>query len=328
MPPMMLRNPENNLSIFDEIRAGFAFVAARARHVIIDAAALEAYAHALPLRHPVMNFDADHHFIGTPESTAAYVLTLDAVNFGSGYQPHLVREGWTMVDNGIYFTLATRLKKRFEQGGVNADYLSRIKDGEVATLFALPPEPYGQELARIFTQGLNDIGTLIARQYNGSFFSFVESANGKAANIIRQLSDLPQFYDVHSYDGKDIPLFKRAQSAAADLHDAFRHMGITLFSDIDQVTVLTDNDVPCVMRTDGLLRYAPELAQTIESGQELISGSPEEIEIRACTGYVAERLAAIKGVNAIAIDRVLWHRAAEDACYTDQPRHCTRSTFY
>lgn len=328
MPPMILRETKANASIFDDIRAGFAWVAERARHVKIHTDKLDAYAQSLTLRHPAMNFDAGHHFIGTPESTAAYVLTLDAVNFGSGYQPHLVREGWTMIDDGIYFTLAMRLKKRFEHGGINADYLTHIEQAEVAALFELPQGPYGQELAGIFTQGLNDIGTLIARQYSGSFFSFVETAEGKASNIIRQLSDLPQFRDAHVYEGRTIPLYKRAQSAAADLHDAFRHTGVTLFSDIDQLTVLTDNDVPCVMRADGLLEYTPELAAHIAAGRELVSGSAEEVEIRACTGYVAERLAACKNVNAIAIDRVLWHRAAEDASYAGHPRHRTRSSFY
>lgn len=328
MPHMILSSLEISRSIFDDIRAGFAFVAERARHVKIHEGRFPAYAQGLTLRHPAMNFDAGHHFIGTPESTAAYVLTLDAVNFGSGYQPHLVREGWGMVDNGIYFTLATRLKKRFEQGGINADYLSQITQTEVAALFELPQGPYGTELTGIFTSGLQDMGRLIARDYNGSFFSFVKAAGGQASRIIRQLADLPQFRDIHTYDGREIPLFKRAQSAAADLHDAFRHTGVILFNDIDQVTVLTDNDVPCVMRADGLLEYTPALAAHLEAGRELVSGSPEEIEIRACTGYVAERLAVCKGVNAIAIDRVLWHKGAEDPRYAAEPRHRTRSPYY
>jgi hypothetical protein len=101
-----------------------------------------------------------------------------------------------------------------------------------------------------------------------------------------------------------------------------------LFDDIDRVTVLTDNDVPCVMRADGLLEYLPELAAKIEAGEELTSGSMEEVEIRACTGYVAERLAALKNINAISVDRILWHRGAENPLYAEQPRHRTRSSFY
>lgn len=328
MPPMILSAKNHNVSVFDEIREGFAFVAAQAQHVKIHEDRLNDYARSLPLRHPAGVFDTTHHFIGTAESTSAYVLTLDAVNFGSGYEPHLVREGWDLIDQGIYFTLASRLKKRFEEGGVNADYLCRITQEEVTSLFQLPLQPYAQELAGLFTQGLRDMGHLIAGQYDGSFLSFVDAAQGQASNIVRQISVLPQFHDVHEYMGQKIPLLKRAQSTAADLHDAFRHSNITLFSDIDQVTVLTDNDVPCVMRADGLLSYAAALADMIDQGAELASGSAIEVEIRACTGYVAERLAEIKGVNAIAIDRVLWHKAAEEPGYQDQPAHRTRSTFY
>lgn len=329
MAAMITHVPQSSApSVFDEIRQGFAFVAQHLRHITLHEDAFAAYAQTLPVRHPAAIFDADHHFIGSAEATAAYVITLDAVNFGSGYEPHLVREGWSLVDQGIYFTVATRLKTRFEQGGISADALCQIGQEEISAMFALPHQPYAQELAGLFTQGLRDLGQMIAGRYNGSFLSFVDAAEGKASQIVRQMMALPQFRDIHVYQGKDIPLLKRAQSTAADLHDAFRHKGMTLFSDVDQITVLTDNDVPCVMRADGLMSYSDELAAMIDRGEELSVGSEAEVEIRACTGYIAERLAALKGVNAIAIDRVLWHKAAEDPFYRQQPTHRTRSTFY
>ncbi len=328
MPPMMLPQNQTQTSVFDDIRAGFAFVAERASHVKIRNDRLAAYAQSLPLRHPATVFDTDHHFIGSPESTAAYVLVLDAVNFGSGYQPHLVREGWSLVDQGIYFTLATRLKKRFEQGGMSADYLRGIEQSEVTNLFELPQGPYGQELAGLFTQGLHDMGALIANSYNGSFLSFVNAAQGKAGNIVRQLLSLPQFKDEHLYQGRMIGFYKRAQITAADLHLAFGKLGKSLFDDMARLTMFPDNGVPQVLYMDGILEYSPELASRIASGQELVAGRPEEMEIRACAGHTVELLAGLMKSKAVDVDHILWHRHAEDPRYLSQPSHSTRSTFY
>lgn len=328
MRPMILSQDQKQLSIFDEIRAGFAFVAARARHVKIREDRLATYARSLPVRHPATVFDTEHHFIGTPEGTAAYVLTLDAVNFGSGYEPHLVREGWALVDQGIYFTLATRLKKRFEQGGISADYLSRIEQNEITQLFELPQGPCGQELSGLFTQGIRDLGTLIAKEYEGSFLSFVEAAQGRAGNIVRQLQGLPQFQDAHEYQGRMVGFYKRAQITAADLHLAFAKIGKTLFDDMKSLTMFPDNGVPQVLFMDGILEYTPALMVRIEKGEELSSGSAEEIEIRACAGHTVELLAALMSMKAVDVDHILWHRHAEDPVYVSKPSHRTRSTFY
>lgn len=328
MPPMMLTKTQPQTSVFDDIRAGFAFVAEQARHVKINHDRLADYARSLPLRHPATVFDSEHHFVGTPESTAAYVLALDAVNFGSGYEPYLVSEGWSLVDQGIYFTLSTRLKKRFEQGGINADSLSRIQSGEVATLFELPQGPYSLELAELFAQGLRDMGTLIATRYNGSFLSFVEAANGKAENIVRQMIALPQFQDAHEYEGRIVGFYKRAQITAADLHLAFGKLGKTLFDDMKGLTMFPDNGVPQVLQMDGVLSYTPELTQAIAQGRELPSGSAEEVEIRACAGHVVELLADLMKMKAVDVDHILWHRHAEDPAYVDETSHRTRSSFY
>lgn len=328
MLPMILNQNQKQFSVFDDIRTGFAFVAERAHHVKIREDKLAAYAQSLPLRHPATVFDTEHHFIGTPEGTAAYVLALDAVNFGSGYEPHLIGEGWTLVDQGIYFTLATRLKKRFENGGMSADYLSGIRQDEIAQLFELPPGPASQELAGLFAQGLRDMGRLIASDYNGSFLSFVKAAQGKAENIVRQMITLPQFQDVHMYAGRAVGFYKRAQITAADLHLAFGKLGTTLFDDMHSLTMFPDNGVPQVLYMDGILEYTPALAEKVAQGEELPCGSAEEVELRACAGHVVERLAALMGKRAVDVDHILWHRHAEEPVYLSKPSHRTRSTFY
>ena len=90
--------------IFDDIRAACARVASEASHVHIVAPALESYASTLTadqLR--VLEDDPAHKRLGSDEASAAYVISLDAINFGSGYFPALrKREGMSG-----YHTIAT-----------------------------------------------------------------------------------------------------------------------------------------------------------------------------------------------------------------------------
>ena len=101
--------------IFQSVREGFAAVAAQARHVKIRHDRIGAYADSLPPAPPANVFDETHHYLGSAEETAAYVLALDAINFGSGYKPLMVKEGWDLIDGSIYFTVSTRLKNEFER---------------------------------------------------------------------------------------------------------------------------------------------------------------------------------------------------------------------
>ena len=69
----------------DDIRAACARVAGRARHVRIVEAAIAAYARTLPADSPPA---PDLEGAGT-EERAAFSLTLNAINFGSGWFPTL-----------------------------------------------------------------------------------------------------------------------------------------------------------------------------------------------------------------------------------------------
>ncbi len=81
----------------DAVRAACAAVAAAATLVRIDTAGIADYAAALPLDTlPAATFDPRYHFRGDPGDTVAYVLTLDAINFGSGYFPRL-RQNWACI---------------------------------------------------------------------------------------------------------------------------------------------------------------------------------------------------------------------------------------
>ncbi len=86
--------------------------------------------------------------------------------------------------------------------------------------------------------------------------------------------------------------------------------------------------MPHVLRVDGVLAVDPGLAARIERGELLEQGSPEEVELRACSVHGVELLVAARGsTTAAAVDDALWNRGA-GARYKAIPRHRARTTAY
>jgi len=99
--------------IFDRVRAGASRVMEQARWVSIDADALEVLSRARELLEPPIPLDPIDYYRGAPVDTAAYILTLDAINFGSGYFPVLAKRPGCSG----YFTIATSLRENWEREG-------------------------------------------------------------------------------------------------------------------------------------------------------------------------------------------------------------------
>lgn len=330
MKASMLKPQPAPADIFDQIRDGFRAVSARAGHVRIRDEKLTEYALSLQPRAPVNTLDEAHHFVSQDvESLAAYILILEAVNFGSGFEESLVAEGWPRIDNSLYYTISTALKASFDTYGPwNTEVLRRLSVDDVHAIFMLPKARMGQALASLFTSSLNELGVFIDEEFNGRFMGLVEDSDGRASRLVMQLGQLSGFHDVHNYHGRDIPIFKRAQIAAADLNLAFARIGRPLFGDIDRLTIFADNALPLVLRLDGVLDIAPDLARRIDTGAFIPSGSEEEIELRCCAAEAVERLAAIKGMRVMDLDHVLWHKSVEDSQYDPRLAHRTLSRFY
>ncbi|HET7095113.1 MAG TPA: hypothetical protein VFI22_16600, partial [Thermomicrobiales bacterium] len=144
-------------SLFDQIRAACRTVAEDARFVRIDLDRLPAYAASLSLTGlPEPIYDTAHHVRADPETTAAFVVTLDAVNFGSGWFP-LLRKRPGLSG---YFTIATALKERFErEGALVASKLAAISAADCAAIFGqVGAPPPIQELMARFAASLRDLG--------------------------------------------------------------------------------------------------------------------------------------------------------------------------
>jgi hypothetical protein len=318
-------------SIFQHIRDGTAAVAAAAQFVHLDEAQIAPFAASLRLAGlPAPAYDTEHHFRGNPVETVAFLLTLDSVNFGSGYFPHLRKR----PGKSGYFTVALALKEHWETAGpLDGPALRALRADDCAYLFG--QEGIGgpvAELMALFTQALNDLGQWLGERYADDPLGSIADAGQSAARLIELVSAMPLFRDVADYHGRDVPLYKRAQLLAADLALAFAGVGPGEFRDLDQLTIFADNLVPHVLRVDGVLRYDPALLSRIDRGQLIAAGSSEEVEIRAVAVHAAERIVthlrqAGMSITAHHLDYILWNRG-QGSGYKALPRHRTRTPFY
>lgn len=317
--------------LLDNVRLQCRQVAEQSAFVRIDAAALHSYAVSLPpngLALPQM--DPAIHYLGHERESVAYFLTLDAVNFGSGYFPDIFGD----PRKSGYRTIAAALTEYFAgHGPIPPAELCRLNASDCARIFRQDPaNPAAFDLMSLFARALNDLGAFLCDRFDGDFAGVVDSACRSAQRLVEILTAMPMFNDVALYRGMSVPFLKRAQLTAADLFIAFAGDGPGRFDDIDRLTICADNLVPHVLRLDGVLRYREELAARIDLGQPLQAGCPEEVEIRACAIQAAELIVAELHrdglpVNAMMLDNFLWHRGQEPL-YRGHPRHRTRTVFY
>lgn len=319
------------MSLCESVRRAAAEVMLRARFVRLDDAGLDALADRIVREAPpTPGYDLVHHHRGTPASTLAFVLTLDSINFGSGYFPRLRKPPGLSG----YFTVATGLKRRFdEKGPWTAAELREIEAREIATLLGQElAAPDTGELMGLFAEALRDLGWWLERRFEGRFEGPIEEAAGSADRLAGLLAEMPFYRDVARYDGFEVPFYKRAQIVASDLALAFGNEGPGRFHDLGQLTIFADNLVPHVLRCEGALVHAPGLLERIDAGELLEAGSPEEVEIRAAGVAATERLVAavrLRGGRTCArdLDQLLWTRG-QDPRIKAHARHRTRCVYY
>lgn len=316
--------------LFDRIREAAAEVARRARFVRIDDTALERFAGHLARERPALpDIDPTLRRLGSAERTLAFVVTMNAANFGSGWFPHLrKREGLSGS-----LSLATALRERFEaEGALAAGELAAIDAAGCARLFGQPLEPPVDELMGLYARSWNDLGRLLLERHRGSFEALVAAAGGSAETLVRLLARMPLYRDVARYEGFAVPFYKRAQITASDLSLVFKGRGPGHFADLDQLTLFADNLVPHVLRMLGVLDYELRLAMRIDAAELLEGGSEEEVEIRAVALHAVERLAASCAARGFRpgvhrLDHLLWSRG-QSPHIKARPRHRTRCPYY
>jgi hypothetical protein len=290
------------VGLCDDVREGCAAIAANARWVEIH---LDAVDEIEPGPPPVL--DPERHYLeGTRAEVCTYLLTLDAINFGSGWFPTLRKRPGCSG----YFTVAWALADHFRAHGPWAPEELELLDGRrVAAVLEQDP---GHELMELYAEALRDLGRFLRGR---SALELVNSAKGSAETLAETLARGMPFFD-------DRGFYKRAQIVPSNLALA----GVADFWDLGALTIFADNLVPHVLRVDGVLTYDPELGALIDR-EELLQPGDEEREIRACALHACEVIAARLGVPPHIVDMWLWNRGQQSR-YKALPRHRTRTVFY
>jgi hypothetical protein len=287
------------MGLCDDVRRDSAAIAAASRLVRID---LDRLGDIEP--GPPPELDPERHYLeGSREDVAAYILTLDSVNFGSGWFPTLRKR----PGSSGYYTVAWALADRFrEHGPYSTGELRTISPAAVAGTLG---QARDHDLMALYARALNDLGDWL-----GERTALEAVATGSAERLAESLAGMP-FFD-------DRGFFKRAQITPNDLALA----GIAEFHDLDRLTIFADNLVPHVLRVDGVLHYESELAARIDAGELLEPGGAER-EIRAAAVHACELIAAELKVPPRTLDTWLWNRGQQPR-YKALPRHRTRTVYY
>ncbi len=317
----------------EAVRDDAAIVAHDAQFVRINRGALFALAERLTLDpRAAWSFRNEHHFWGEHDDVVAYVVTLSAINFGSGYAPYLRRP-----TGSTYFTVSDGWKRWFEQLGraPHTRELRSLGGLDCARIFGQDyAQPRAAELMDAFAANLARLADLLDRRFDGRCVNLLPASAFDAQRIVANVCDEPPYADQAQWHSLTVHFHKRAQLLAADLARAGRDGGWFEIANIGALTLFADNAVAQVLAAERVLEYAPSLAAMIERGEEVPAGSIEEIEIRACSIAAAEMMLEQlrrkdPRVTIIELDYALWdisHRPP----YSDGRvlRHLTRTLAY
>ena len=157
----------------DELRSAAQEVARRARSVRIDRAAVGPYARALDLTLVAGDVeDTPPASTRARDERAAYWLSLDAINFGSGWFPSLRKD--------VGRPATERSQRRGgdceREGTPSAAELVALDPGTVAAILDQDP---GHELMELFALSLNDLGTRLLGECGGEVLTLIDGAGGR-----------------------------------------------------------------------------------------------------------------------------------------------------
>lgn len=180
---------------------------------------------------------------------------------------------------------------------------------------------------------LREIGSVLARDFDGDFTKLIKKAEGDAMKLLNLIViHFPSFNDSSMYKGKMIYFYKKAQLLISDIYQIFKGQDYGKLKSTQQLTACADYKLPKVLRQLGILEYSKELAEKIDNKIEILKDSEEEIEIRANTIWANELIKqklkkSIPKIDTMHINDHLW-LLGQIKSLNDKPYHLTRTIDY
>ncbi|RMZ77668.1 hypothetical protein DV738_g4248, partial [Chaetothyriales sp. CBS 135597] len=238
------------------------------------------------------------HPTARDEATVNFIFTMDLLNFS--FWSERAEDQRAAIDyrgqrwTG-YFSLVAALQRALDEGypiTTPSFYASedQCPDLIIAHIFrSCTAEPFPLLAERI--RLLRSAGAFFLQSEEDCLLSssspaaLIKQADHSAARLVNLLvQKLPIcFDDVHTFQGRDVVLHKRAQILVADLWACFNGQSYGRFDDIGAITMFADYRVPQMLHSLGCLWYSPRLEGRIKRGELLESGEPAEVEIRGCS---------------------------------------------
>lgn len=282
---------------------------------------------------------------------AHYILALDSINFcfwpTPGYEYDDLATTLTSIANADHDTQEEIIQRGDEEVSPQFTFMARMLAemtlDKMTALFQkhhskglLPPDL--EKRCELW----NEVGRVLAANFNGSALSLIQSAGGSAPRLVELLVEyIPGFRDdISSTSGNDETchyFYKRAQICVGDWNASL----VLQLKELENLTTFADYRVPQLLRHRGVLQYTQQLADIVDSQQEIVAGSPEEIAIRATTvaavEYLVEELRKENTTNesivtwtAVQADWYLWQvgEKLEKEHNVMKPHHRVRTIYY
>jgi hypothetical protein len=226
-------------------------------------------------------------------SEVNFHINLHLFNFGHGFRHPLHNTcgygAWQTMKKGVF-----ALHNDAKNGYIDAETLTNLTVEKINHLFKFPSNDLscdGEQinlLRNIILQVAHATGSRLVELGYDSFADFIFDHSSRtqpsAQRLVEKLAEYFSAFDDRRLlsSGKEVLFLKKAQIAIAEL---FQKLGDNLagqisFADINQFTVACDNVLPCVLRTLGIIKLAPELETKINNKQPLPAGD-EEAYLRA-----------------------------------------------
>jgi hypothetical protein len=336
-------------TIIERVKQSAEFVATNSTFVKINEEAIKKFVATLNPEEYRAKVEMDTVFPLKFKSTdheINFTALIDLLNFGSGFRyklkEHCGRGAYETICYGVMAMVISDIT-------FDAQFLCSIKLPDAASYFGFPLTEKDSEepgelylLAQHLTRAMNEAGLALAQLGYPDFAHFIRDSIQPAADerpkavplIDRLVKVFPPFNDTAVYKGQHVFIIKKAQLLAADLHRRFKIVEPKYFdfSDIDEVTVFSDNVLPAVLRKLGILEVVDnELVQVIANRQALPSGE-KEVELRLCAVYACKKIVeyakqAGKQMQELDLDYYLWNKG-KDPEFRSFERHHTKDTYY
>lgn len=269
---------------------------------------------------------------GHEETYVASAFLISALAFCYWGEPK-----WTIDIHGQAFdgnaAMLRALKRSIDDGYPLTDshYLSTLPEEDLRQILK------GNIEIPLFSDRLHllrDMGKVVTENFGGSFKKIVEAADHDALKLVEVVVNaMPTVFDDQAdYHGQKILFYKRAQVIPLSLHGLAELKLVPPIQNFDQLTALADYKGPQLLRKLGIIEYTDDLATRVDAKIEILSGSDEEIEIRANEVWAIELLTRtiqerLPNVCPIEVFECLWLRG-QTKSPDDRPYHRTRTIWY